>query len=142
MIHMTQPENLIIDSSGYLKIIDFGFAKHIPFMKNGVQHSQSYTICGTPDYLAPELVLSKGHDKAVDYWALGVLIYELIVGKTPFMDDNQPEVFRKIVHSKKYLTFKGNFGSSAVDIIRKLLTPSQSFRLGKKVIPTFFILVI
>jgi serine/threonine protein kinase len=59
-----KPENCLIDKFGYPKLIDFGFAKVIT--------SKSFTLCGTPEYLAPELVLAKGHNKAVDYWALGV----------------------------------------------------------------------
>ena len=65
-----KPENLLMDATGYIKIIDFGFAKHIPFQKRGKTHNKSYTLCGTPEYLSPELVLSKGHDKSADYWAL------------------------------------------------------------------------
>eukprot|EP00614_Pseudopedinella_elastica_P011081 CAMPEP_0172595798 /NCGR_PEP_ID=MMETSP1068-20121228/15442_1 /TAXON_ID=35684 /ORGANISM="Pseudopedinella elastica, Strain CCMP716" /LENGTH=644 /DNA_ID=CAMNT_0013394505 /DNA_START=15 /DNA_END=1946 /DNA_ORIENTATION=+ len=63
-----KPENLLMDSTGYLKVIDFGFAKHIPFTKNGRTQAKSFTLCGTPEYLSPELVLSKGHDKSADYW--------------------------------------------------------------------------
>merc|ERR1711907_671982 len=60
-----KPENLLIDAEGYIKVVDFGFAK--------VVIDRTYTLCGTPEYLAPELVLGKGHHKGVDYWALGVL---------------------------------------------------------------------
>ena len=78
--------------SSYIKVIDFGFAKHIPFEKRGKIHHKSFTLCGTPEYLSPELVLSKGHDKSADYWALGCLLYELLVGHTPFANDNHQEV--------------------------------------------------
>ena len=64
---------------GYLKVVDFGFAKRIPFYKGNVLSQRSFTLCGTPEYLSPELVLSKGHNKSVDYWALGCLVYELLV---------------------------------------------------------------
>jgi cGMP-dependent protein kinase len=97
--------------------------------------------------LAPELVLSKGHDKSVDYWALGCLIYELIVGRTPFQvslsvaelrsasllhsqDDHQPEIFKKIIHSERALSFPRGFDSTAADLVRRLLTPNPAFRLG------------
>jgi CRP-like cAMP-binding protein len=83
-----KPENLILDSNGYLKIVDFGLAK--------VTTEKTYTLCGTPDYLAPEIILSRGHDKAVDYWALGVLIFEMCAGVAPFyaeVRDSSPSYY-------------------------------------------------
>ena len=77
-----KPENLLINIDGYLKITDFGFAK--------IVHDRTFTLCGTPEYIAPEILLNKGHGKAVDWWTLGVLIYEmvwgivLIIGSDPF----------------------------------------------------------
>ena len=69
-----KPENLLLDSQGYCKVIDFGFAKQVPFTHNGKVCVKTYTICGTPDYLSPELIQSTGHDKSVDYWAFGCLV--------------------------------------------------------------------
>lgn len=71
-------ENILVGEDGYLKIIDYGLAK----LLNGTQLAK--TFCGTPEYLAPEMVENKGHDFSVDWWALGVLIYELMIGVTPF----------------------------------------------------------
>jgi cGMP-dependent protein kinase len=119
-----------MDAQGYCKVIDFGFAKHIPYEKNGSLQTKSFTLCGTPEYLSPELVLSRGHDKSVDYWALGCLIYELLVGRTPFQDDNQNEIFKKIIHSHKSLAFPKGIDADAVDLIKKLLAPNPAFRLG------------
>jgi serine/threonine protein kinase len=68
-----KPENLLLDATGYLKMCDFGLAKVVP--------QRTFTLCGTPEYMAPEMILGKGHDTAVDYWSLGVLIYELCAGK-------------------------------------------------------------
>lgn len=86
-------------------MIDFGFAKRIPFRKDNIIHNKSFTLCGTPDYLAPELVLSRGHDKTVDYWALGCFLYEVFCGRTPFSDQRQAEIFRKAIRSERTLNF-------------------------------------
>jgi serine/threonine protein kinase len=87
-----KPENTLVDSDGYCKMIDMGFAKVI----NG----KSYTFCGTPEYLAPEIILGSGHNRAVDYFALGVLIYEMICGQTPFYDFSTDGILQKIVRGK------------------------------------------
>lgn len=125
-----KPENLLVDGEGYLKVVDFGFAKQIPFLLKGRPSDKSYTLCGTPEYLSPELVLSKGHDLSVDYWALGVLIYELLCGGTPFADPQQPKIFEKVIHSSRFLRFPVGVDPQAQDIIRKLLEPNPSMRLG------------
>jgi len=67
-----KPENLLIGSDGHLKITDFGFAKQIG--------DRSYTLCGTPGYLAPEIIMGQGHNQGVDWWALGILLYEMLSG--------------------------------------------------------------
>lgn len=63
---------------GYIRVLDFGFCKAVP--------DRTFTVCGTPEYLAPELLLGKGYNKSVDYWAIGVLIFEMLVGHSPFAD--------------------------------------------------------
>jgi len=90
-----KPENILIDKDGFVKLADFGFAKKIT--------GKTFTTCGTPEYLAPEVVLGKGHDKGVDYWGLGVLIYEILAGISPFADeygDDHVVICKKIVEAK------------------------------------------
>lgn len=74
--------------------------------------------------------MTQGHDKSIDYWAYGILLYELLVGHTPFESSNQQRTFEKIVHSQKHLQFPSSFDSHARSLIRKLLTPNPSLRLG------------
>jgi len=117
-----KPENILIGKEGYCKLIDFGFAK--------VVVDKTYTLCGTPEYLAPEILLSKGHSKGVDYWGLGVLIYELLAGYTPFFFANRDQVtmYKMIIKSK--FTFPETFASESKDIIKRLLVRQQSRRFG------------
>ena len=79
----------MIGSDGYLQLIDFGFAK--------VVTKRTYTICGTPEYIAPEILLNQGHGKAVDWWTLGILLYEMLVGVDPFNDDDPMQIYQKII---------------------------------------------
>ena len=116
-----KPENLLITKHGHLKITDFGFAK--------IVRDRTYTLCGTPEYLAPEIIKSKGHDKAVDWWALGILIYEMLAGYPPFNDDESTfQIYKKILEG--VIEFPRRFDPKAKDIVRKLLSQDRSRRLG------------
>ncbi|CAM9584795.1 unnamed protein product, partial [Laminaria digitata] len=85
-----KPENLLVGHNGELKIADFGWSVHAP-------SNRRQTFCGTLDYLPPEMVEGKDHDEAVDIWALGVLMYELLVGNPPFDANGNSATYRRIV---------------------------------------------
>merc|ERR1719376_491269 len=115
-----KPENLLIDSQGYLKLTDFGFAKVI--------EGRTYTLCGTPEYLAPEILLQKGHGKPVDWWCLGILIYEMLVGIDPFSDEEPMAVYQNILKGK--IKFPSNFSSDAKSLVKHLLVADLGKRYG------------
>jgi len=119
-----KPENVLLDSEGYTVIVDLGFSKVIK--------DKTYTFCGTPLYLAPEIITQKGHDKGADHWSWGVLLYEMIVGMTPFYDGivDQMGLFKNIVKCKMEFP-EGDFMSSdAIDLVKRILTVNPNDRLG------------
>ncbi|KAI4778808.1 Pkinase-domain-containing protein, partial [Aureobasidium sp. EXF-8845] len=141
-----KPENILIDAEGHLKLVDFGFAKKVEnsayslslptsglWLGTGsltlaVKTGETYTLCGTPEYLAPEVIRNTGHGLAVDWWALGILIYEFLVGQPPFWDQNPMKIYEQIVEGK--LRFPSAMSTDARDIISQLCTVDVSKRLG------------
>jgi len=121
---------LLIDKTGYVKVIDFGFAKKFPYVKGSETLDKTFTLCGTPEYLAPEIIMSKGYDKCVDYWAYGCFVYELYLARTPFQADYTTKIFQNIVASEKTLAFPARMDPQHVALIKKLLNPNPAFRLG------------
>lgn len=115
-----KPENILINADGYVKLTDFGFAKVI-------EH-RTYTLCGTPEYIAPEVLLNKGHGKPVDWWTLGILIYEMIVGYPPFVDEDPMGIYQKILSGK--IVFPKLFDKNAKTLVKKLLTADLGKRYG------------
>jgi aurora kinase len=116
-----KPENLLIGAKGELKIADFGWSVHAP-------NDRRNTLCGTLDYLPPEMVEGKDHDHAVDLWSLGVLCYEFLVGSPPFEAKGHNETYRRI--SKVDLKFPSNIGAEAKDLISQLLVKQPNKRLA------------
>ncbi|KAK0312562.1 cytochrome c oxidase subunit 1 [Friedmanniomyces endolithicus] len=116
-----KPENILIDAEGHLKLVDFGFAKKI-------ESRETYTLCGTPEYLAPEVIRNTGHGTAVDWWAFGILIYEFLVGQPPFWDQNPMKIYEQIVEGK--VRYPSAMSQDARNIIAGLCEVDVAKRLG------------
>ena len=109
-----KPENILIDQNGNCKLADFGWAS----FDNGRKDIETY--CGTPEYLAPEMINRSGHDKSVDIWALGILLFEMLTGRTPFsMMGDKNELFNSIIISK--INWTDDFPYLAKDLVSKIL---------------------
>jgi len=115
-----KPENLVLDAKGYLKITDFGFAKEIT--------DRTYTFCGTPDYLAPEVIGGKGQSFGVDWWTLGILLFEMLSSTPPFVDNDVTQTYKKIL--KSHVKFPRFFSKNAKTLILQLLRKKATRRLG------------
>uniref|UniRef100_A0A8C6MEH2 Protein kinase N2 n=1 Tax=Nothobranchius furzeri TaxID=105023 RepID=A0A8C6MEH2_NOTFU len=116
-------DNLLLDTEGYVKIADFGLCKE------GMGYrDRTSTFCGTPEFLAPEVLTETSYTRAVDWWGLGVLIFEMLVGESPFPGDDEEEVFDSIVNDEvRYPRF---LSTEAISIMRRLLRRSPERRLG------------
>uniref|UniRef100_A0A3P9ICW3 protein kinase C n=1 Tax=Oryzias latipes TaxID=8090 RepID=A0A3P9ICW3_ORYLA len=116
-------DNLLLDTDGYVKIADFGLCKE------GMGYGdRTSTFCGTPEFLAPEVLTDTSYTRAVDWWGLGVLIYEMLVGESPFPGDDEEEVFDSIVNDEvRYPRF---LSTEAIGIMRRLLRRNPERRLG------------
>ncbi|KAL1508123.1 hypothetical protein AB1Y20_007713 [Prymnesium parvum] len=116
-----KPENFLIDADGYLKLIDFGFAKR-------VEDFTTWTLCGTPEYLAPEVIAYRGHNTGADWWSFGILLFEMLTGAAPFRDKTPMEVYQKILRGK--FKFPTTFPEAAKDLIGQLLQQNPMERIG------------
>ena len=121
-----KPENLLIGATGDIKIADFGWSVHAP-------SSRRNTLCGTLDYLPPEMVEGRPHDERVDIWSLGVLLYEFLVGSPPFETDSHTATYRKI--SRVDLNFPPGVTIDAQDLITSLLQKDPNRRISLESVP-------
>ena len=115
-----KPENLLLNDRGHTKLTDFGFAKSVRF--------RTFTLCGTPAYMAPEVVLQRGHGKAVDFWALGCVLLELLHGKSPFAAPHAHASYQLTLQGT--VTYPETLPPHAEAVISQLLQKSLSKRLG------------
>uniref|UniRef100_A0A674AK89 protein kinase C n=1 Tax=Salmo trutta TaxID=8032 RepID=A0A674AK89_SALTR len=116
-------DNLLLDTEGYVKIADFGLCKEGMGFRD-----RTSTFCGTPEFLAPEVLTETSYTRAVDWWGLGVLVFEMLVGESPFPGDDEEEVFDSIVNDEvRYPRF---LSTEAISIMRRLLRRSPERRLG------------
>jgi serum/glucocorticoid-regulated kinase 2 len=138
-----KPENILIDYNGHIALCDFGLCK-----LNMTETERTNTFCGTPEYLAPELLIGQGYTKNVDWWTLGVLLYEMLTGLPPFYDENTNEMYRKILQDE--LRFPDDMSDAAQSLLSgvsketntvhnvnshsllKLLTRDPNMRLGNR----------
>ncbi|KAF2718591.1 Pkinase-domain-containing protein [Polychaeton citri CBS 116435] len=120
-----KPENILVDYVGHIALCDFGLCKLD--MKD---EDRTNTFCGTPEYLAPELLHGQGYTKAVDWWTLGVLLYEMLTGLPPFYDENTNEMYRKILAEPLHFPGPEIVPPAARDLLTKLLDRDATRRLG------------
>jgi len=118
-----KPENIMVDASGHIKLTDFGLSKMFTKTKE-----KAFTICGTPQYLAPEILSDEGYDNSVDWWSLGCVMYEMLVGRAPFRIPKgsylSADLYKKKISIPEFVT------NDAKDLISKLLIPNPKNRLG------------
>ena len=121
-----KPENILLDEIGHIKLTDFGLSK----IMNNIEKDKTYTICGTPIYVAPEVLTGKGYDKLVDWWSLGVLLYEFLAGYNPYREAKNGADLK--IYKKK-LKQDPLISDTAFDLITKLCQPYVRLRIGRNV---------
>ena len=121
-----KPENILMDEEGYLKLADFGMAKKLK------DDEKAMSFCGTPEYLAPEIITMEGHDKNADWWSFGILLFEMLCGLPPFFVENLDKMYEMIKTSSIKFPKRIALSEDAKDVIRKLLEKNPKKRLGSQ----------
>jgi len=119
-----KPENLLLTEEGFIKLTDMGLAKFAI--------GKTYTTCGTPDYFAPELIASAGHNHAVDWWTLGILTYELMSGHPPFESPQPMQIYAKVMKGIGKIAFSSKVTGNCAEVVKALLKRNPSERLPMK----------
>jgi serum/glucocorticoid-regulated kinase 2 len=121
-----KPENILMDDKGYLRLADFGMAKQLK------DDEKAMSFCGTPEYLAPEVITLEGHDKNVDWWSFGILLFEMLCGLPPFYVENLDKMYDMIKTSPVKFPKRIKLSDDAKDVIIKLLEKNPKKRLGSQ----------
>ena len=120
-----KPENVLLDHEGHIRVTDFGLAKDAMELDD-----QTHTFCGTPDYLAPEVIKNAGHGRGVDWWSLGTMIYEMLSGLPPFYSENFNIMYDRILRAPLAFSPENCFTATARDLLEGLLQKEPEKRLG------------
>eukprot|EP01017_Pseudomicrothorax_dubius_P002978 TRINITY_DN1030_c0_g1_i2.p1 TRINITY_DN1030_c0_g1~~TRINITY_DN1030_c0_g1_i2.p1 ORF type:complete len:430 (+),score=93.11 TRINITY_DN1030_c0_g1_i2:63-1352(+) len=116
-----KPENILLDKDGHIKLTDFGLSK---------MDKVTNSFCGTPEYFAPEIIIGGGYGFAVDWWSFGCFLFELLVGRPPFQDQNRSKLYKMIIEGK--VTYPDKISVDARDLINRLLNTNAEERLGAR----------
>jgi len=122
-----KPENILLENDGHIKLVDFGFAKKIP------ERSKTYSMCGSPHFIAPEVISGFGYEKNADWWSYGVVLYELLTGELPFQDKSTFALFEKI-KKPEYVFYPDCLSPQAKDLLMCLLDPNPMTRIDSQTI--------
>lgn len=118
-----KPENVLLDKDGHIRITDFGLSK-----QNMGHNELTHSFCGTPEYLAPEIIKGDGHSRGADWWSLGALLYEMLCGRPPHYNRDRQQMLKDIVN--KPIPMKSYFTTEATSLLKQLLERDVTKRIG------------